>query len=102
MNDMRDIHSAREKGDKKTQLAFEMFCHSIRRYIGAYMVELGRVDALVFTAGIGENDEHVRAEVCAGLEDRGIVLDTAANDRRSGEPRSISSRVSAACSSSRA
>ncbi len=90
MNDMRDIHSAREKGDQKAQLAFEMFCHAIRRYIGAYMVELGRVDALVFTAGIGENDEHVRAEVCAGLEDLGIVLDAAANDKRSGEPRSIS------------
>lgn len=90
MNDMRDIHSAREKGDKKTQLAFEMFCHSIRRYIGAYMVELGRVDALVFTAGIGENDDHVRAQVCAGLENLGIALDLDVNGKRSGEARSIS------------
>lgn len=90
VNDMRDIHAAREKGDAKAQLAFEMFCHTIRRFIGSYMVALGRVDALVFTAGIGENDEHVRAEVCAGLEDLGIVLDAAANNMRSGEPRSIS------------
>ncbi len=90
VNDMRDIHAAREKGDAKAQLAFEMFCHTIRRFIGSYMVALGRVDALVFTAGIGENDEYVRAEVCAGLEDLGIVLDAAANDKRSGETRSIS------------
>ncbi len=90
MNDMRDIHAAREKGDKKAQLAFEMFCHAIRRYIGAYMVELGRVDALVFTAGIGENDDAVRVQVCANLENLGIAVDTAANAKRSGEARSIS------------
>ena len=90
MNDMRDIHSARENGDKKAQLAFEMFCHSIRKFIGAYYAVLGRVDALVFTAGIGENDDFVRAEVCRNLSGLGIEVDEAVNATRSGKPRSIS------------
>ena len=90
MNDMRDLHAAREKGDKRAQLAFEMFCYSIRKYIGSYYAVLGRVDALIFTAGIGENDDFVRAEVCADLEGLGIAIDAAANAKRMGEPRSIS------------
>ncbi len=90
MNDMRDIHAARESGDSKAQLAFEMFCHGIKRHLGMYLAVLGGADALVFTAGIGENDEFVRAEVCSGLEDLGIALDAGLNDRRSGEARCIS------------
>lgn len=90
MNDMRDLHAAREKGDKRAQLAFEMFCYSIRKYIGAYYAVLGRVDALIFTAGIGENDDCVRAEVCADLEGLGIAIDAAANAKRMGETRSLS------------
>ncbi|WP_072696955.1 acetate kinase [Desulfovibrio litoralis] len=90
MSDMRDIHSAIEKGDQKAKLALDMFCHSIRHYIGAYYLELGQIDALVFTAGIGENDEIVRANVCANLEHLGISIDLAVNDKRSGEPRKIS------------
>ena len=90
MNDMRDLHAAREKGDKKAQLAFEMFCHTIRKYVGAYYAVLGRVDALVFTAGIGENDEFVRMGVCEGLEAMGIAVDKQKNDKRSGEARNIS------------
>lgn len=90
MNDMRDLHSAREKGDKKAILAFDMFCHSIRKYIGAYYSVLGRVDALVFTAGIGENDNHARAGICAGMENLGFAVDSAKNDKRSGDVRDIS------------
>ncbi len=90
MNDMRDIHSARENGDKKAQLAFEMFCYTIRKYVGAYYAALGRVDAVIFTAGIGENDDFVRADVCAGLEALGIAVDAEKNARRSGTARSIS------------
>ena len=90
MNDMRDLHAAREKGDAKAQLAFEMFCHSIRKYIGAYYAVLGRVDALVFTAGIGENDDLARAGICEGLEGLGITIDPKLNAIRSGEPRKIS------------
>ncbi len=89
-NDMRDIHAAREKGDKKAQLAFDVFCYRIKKYLGAYYAVLGGLDALVFTAGIGENDDHVRAEVCKGLEHMGIALDAAANNQRKGVARSIS------------
>jgi len=82
MNDMRDIHAARQQGDKLAQLAFDMFVYRIRKYIGSYFAVLGRVDGLVFTAGIGENDREVRQAVLAGLEGLGIVLDQEANDRR--------------------
>lgn len=90
MNDMRDIHSAIEKGDKKAELAFDMFCYRIRHYLGAYHLELGRVDAVVFTAGIGENDELVRAKVCENLEHIGIVFNSEENIKRKGVTRRIS------------
>ena len=88
--DMRDVHAARAKGDEKAQLAFEMLCHIIRKYVGAYYAVLGRVDALVFTAGIGENDDMTRAAVCANLENLGIAIDAEKNKERSGEARNIS------------
>lgn len=90
MNDMRDLHAAREKGDARAQLAFDMFCHSIRKYIGSYYAVLGRVDAIVFTAGIGENDNLARAAICGGLTAFGVTVDAAKNDVRSGDPRDIS------------
>ncbi len=90
VNDMRDIHAARARGDKKAQLAFDVFCHRIKSYLGAYYAVLGRVDAVIFTAGIGENDNQMRAEVCAELEHMGIAIDPALNDRRSPDVRSIS------------
>lgn len=90
MNDMRDLHAARENGNERAQLAFEMFTYRIKKYIGAYYAVLGRVDAVVFTAGIGENDDFVRAEVCAGLDSLGIAVDPARNAVRNGQPRHIS------------
>ena len=90
MNDMRDIHAAREKGDAKAQLAFDMFCYSIRKYIGAYYAALGRLDALVFTAGIGENDDDARIGICEGLEPMGIAVDSARNAAKRGQTRVIS------------
>lgn len=90
MNDMRDIHAAREKGDKRAQLAFDVFCHSIRKYIGAYLAVLGRIDALVFTAGIGENDNHAREGICKNMEALGIAIDPDKNNTRSGAARNIS------------
>lgn len=90
LNDMRDIHEAREAGDKKAQLAFDLLCYSVKKYIGAYYAVLGRIDALIFTAGIGENDEFVRFEACRGLEAFGIAVDAAKNDVRSGDIRVIS------------
>lgn len=90
MNDMRDIHAAREKGDKQAALAFDVFCHRIRSYLGAYYAVLGRVDALIFTAGIGENDNEMRAAVCSELDHMGIAIDPARNNVRSGDVRIIS------------
>ncbi|MBU1002326.1 MAG: acetate kinase [Proteobacteria bacterium] len=85
MSDMRDIHAAIAKGDARAKLALDMACHRVRQYIGAYWAELGRVDAIVFTAGIGENDDVVRLESVRGLEPMGLVLDEAANAVRPGE-----------------
>jgi len=85
MSDMRDIHAAAEKGDERAKLANDMLCHTVRRFIGAYWAELGHVDAIVFTAGIGENDDVVRAGSLKGMEPMGVVLDAEANSKRAGE-----------------
>ena len=89
MSDMRDIHAAREKGDEKAILAFDMFTYRIKQYIGAYFATLGTVDAVVFTAGIGENDEFVREAACKDMQALGVSIDTEENMVRRGEPRSI-------------
>ncbi len=90
MNDMRDIHEAAAQGDKKAALALDVQTYRNRKYIGAYMAVLGRVDALVFTAGIGENDEIVRARSLRGLSSFGVELDNELNQRRMKEPFLIS------------
>jgi acetate kinase len=82
MNDMRDIHAAAAKGDKKAALAVDMFVYRIKKYIGAYYAVTGPLDALVFTAGIGENDELVRERVCSNLQHLGISIDKARNAGR--------------------
>ena len=89
-NDMRDIHNARKNGDKRAQLAFEIFCYSVKKYIGAYVAALGRADALIFTAGIGENDPLCRKQICKGLEGMGIVLNRKRNSLTSGTNEVIS------------
>lgn len=93
-NDMRDIHNARANGDELAQLAFEIFCYSVKKYIGAYVAALGRVDAIIFTAGIGENDPLCRTQICQGLEGMGIVLDENANNNCLGQAQLISSEAS--------
>ncbi len=90
MNDMRDLHAAREEGNKEAELAFKMFVQRIRKYVGAYMLELDGIDALVFTGGIGENDEFVREGVTDNLSFVGIELNKEENLKRSGDPRVIS------------
>jgi len=95
ISDMRDVHAARKKGDKKAQLAFDMVVWRVKKQIGAYMAILGRVDAIVFTAGIGENDEYLRADVCKGMEALGIVLDAQENSIRKPGARAISKPESA-------
>ncbi len=78
-NDLRDIERRHGEGDPAATLALAMYTYRIKKYIGAYLAALGRVDALVFTAGVGENSELVRREACAGLEELGIVLDPERN-----------------------
>ncbi len=79
VNDMRDIHARRKAGDERAELAFRMFCYRVKHYIGAYLAVMGECEAIVFTAGIGENDSEARAQACAGLEFLGIVMDEKAN-----------------------
>ncbi|HLP08533.1 MAG TPA: acetate kinase [Opitutaceae bacterium] len=78
-NDLRDIRAAALTGDARAQLAIDTFVHSIRHWIGAFWFELGGCDALVFTAGIGENNPWLREAVCAGLAGLGLRLDLSAN-----------------------
>lgn len=93
-NDMRDVHAKREQGDVRAQLAFDMAVWRVKKQIGAYMAILGRVDAIVFTAGIGENDAFLREGVCMGMEDLGIVMDTRENGVRKPGARAISTAES--------
>jgi len=88
-NDFRDIHDRSAKGDKKAALAVDMFSYQIKKYIGAYTAVLGRVDALVFTAGVGENDEIVRPKALEGMDFLGIELDMKKNNVRNPEPHTI-------------
>ncbi len=80
-SDLREITARIEAGDAIADLALDVFCHRIRKYVGAYVAVLGGCDALVFTAGIGEHSPLVRARVCAGLDVFGIVLDEGRNER---------------------
>ena len=83
--DIRDVEAAAAAGNRRAQLALDVFVREIRKYLGAFLVELGGVEALTFSGGIGENSASIRAAVCAGLEPFGIVLDNERND--AGEPR---------------
>ena len=98
-NDMREVTRRVTAGDTRAALAFDVYVHRLRKYVGGYAAVLGRVDAVVFTAGVGENSAEVRAAATAGLEAFGIVLDPALNAVRSHEPRVVSaagSRVTVA------
>jgi len=80
-SDMRDIEHQAMQGAEKHRLALEIYCRRIRKYIGAYAAVLGGVDAIVFTAGVGENSPIVRGMVCEGLGYLGVELDRAKNER---------------------
>jgi acetate kinase len=88
-NDMREVHRRAAGGDPSASLAIDMYAYRVRKYIGAYTAVLGRVDALVFTGGIGENDAEVRRRACDGMELLGIAVDDAKNGSPSVEPREI-------------
>lgn len=89
MSDMRDIHAAVESGDEKAKTALDMFVYRIKKYVGSFIAALGNVDAIVFTAGIGENDEIVREMVCADMDLFGIKIDLEENATRRGTERSL-------------
>jgi acetate kinase len=83
-NDLRAVLERRAAGDQAATLAFDVYCRRVREYVGAYLAVLGRVDAITFTAGVGENAPAVRAAALAGLEQLGITVDPARN--RDGGP----------------
>lgn len=84
-NDMRILEEAAARGDERAQLAIEIFCYRLRKYIGAYMAVLERVDAIIFTGGIGENSDLVREKALGGLKSLGVELDPDRNSSVSGE-----------------
>jgi len=85
VNDMRAVLARRADGDPAATLALDVYCHRIRKYVGAYHAVLGRLDAVVFTAGIGEHAPPVRALSLAGLSAFGIAVDPDRNEGGSGE-----------------
>ena len=92
-NDSRDIKEAAQSGNERAELARKLFNYRVKKYIGAYAAAMGGVDAIVFTAGIGENSKAVRKDVMEDMEFLGIEIDEKANDVR-GETREISTEDS--------
>lgn len=78
-NDFRDIEGAMDEGHERAQLAYDMFALRVKKYIGAYVAELNGFDAIAFTAGIGENDDRIRASVCKDMDGLGLIIDEAKN-----------------------
>ena len=77
-SDFRDLEKAAKQGDKRAQLAVDIFAYRVKKYIGAYAVAMNGVDAIVFTAGLGENSSMIREKICRGLDFLGARLN---NDR---------------------
>ena len=89
VSDMRDALEREREGDPRAKLALDVYTYRIRKYIGAYMAALGRVDGIVFTAGVGENSPDIRARTCAGLEGLGVELDETRNRAKRNDARPI-------------
>jgi acetate kinase len=92
-NDLRAVLARRNGGDPAATLAFDVYCHRIRKYVGAYAAVLGRLDAITFTGGVGENAAEVRVAALAGLDLFGVAVDEARNAASTREPRVISPDV---------
>ena len=75
-SDLRDVEKAAGEGNERAQLAIDLLCYHVRRYIGAYAAAMGGLDAIVFTAGIGENSIEMREKICQGLEFLGATFDS--------------------------
>ena len=93
-SDLRDIQAQAEKGNADCQLALEMNAYRIKKYIGSYAAVLNGLDAIVFTAGIGENSAYIRKLVCTDMDYFGLELDDAKNEIRSKEIREINTAES--------
>lgn len=94
-NDFRAVTARIEDGDDDARLAYDVYIHRLRKYVGAYLAVLGGADAISFTAGVGENAPAVRADALAGLQRLGIEIDAERNAVRSDAPRVISTDASA-------
>lgn len=94
-NDMREVHELAQSGNAQAILARKMTAYRIKKYLGAYYAVLGRVDAVVFTGGIGENDDDMRSMVCDNLDCLGVSLDPTQNEQRGDGIREIQSDTSA-------
>jgi acetate kinase len=94
-NDVRAVSQRAANGDADANLALDVYCRAIRKYVGAYHAVLGRLDAIVFTAGVGEHSAVVRARSLRGMERLGIALDAAANDEAANDGVSGASVISA-------
>ncbi len=88
--DMREVRRRAADGDAEARLALDVYCRRIRKYVGAYYAVLGRVDAVVFTGGVGEHDAATRAAALAGLDRLGIVVDRKRNEAGGGDERAVS------------
>jgi len=84
-NDMREVLARAEAADPDSELALDLYCYRIKKYIGAYTAVLGGLDVLVFTGGVGENAAEVRKRACQGIEVLGVALDEKANSAAVGE-----------------
>lgn len=90
VNDFRELEQRRAAGDEAAQLAFEVYVHRLKHYVGAYLAILGRLDVLTFTAGVGENNPSLRAAVADGLDGLGIVVDPELNNAPAKSARVVS------------
>jgi acetate kinase len=93
-SDMRDVEEAAAKGHVRAELALEVFCYRIRKYVGAYAAAMGGLDAIVFTAGIGENSPVIRERVCRDLGFLGVELDAAKNEIERGRAVNLATQAS--------
>ncbi|OIN95842.1 acetate kinase [Candidatus Desantisbacteria bacterium CG1_02_38_46] len=89
-NDMRTILQKAKEGNDRAQLAVDIFCYRIKKYIGAYSAVLGKVDGIIFTGGIGENAVEIRSKSCSGMQNLGIVIDEKKNATAIGRESKIS------------
>jgi acetate kinase len=95
VNDFRDLLERVDRGDERAGLALDVYCHRLRKYVGAYLAVLGGADVIAFTAGVGENVPVVRARALRGLERLGVEVDRERNEAAASGARVISADGSA-------